>query len=59
LSETAKWNGWNVSFSREKIFSVSGRNGIDIRMKNGEQLFIGSKNVEGLRDAVAKVYAGS
>lgn len=56
MSETAQWNGWNVSFSREKMFSVSGRNGMSIKTKSGEKYFIGSKNIEGLREAVNKVY---
>lgn len=56
LSEVAQWNGWNVNFSQEKVFSVNGRNGISIYTKSGESYFVGSKDIEGLRKAVDKVF---
>ena len=55
-SSVAQWNGWNVNFSNEKIFSVNGKNGIRLYTKSGEQYFIGSKDTQGLKKAVDKVF---
>lgn len=44
----AQWLGSNIRFSRESWFSLSGRNGLSIEMKDGKRYFIGCKNVDNL-----------
>lgn len=47
--------GWGVDFStREPRYSVSGRNGLELFLKNGDRLFIGSKNPKRLRKVLKK-----
>ncbi len=48
-------NGSNLSFAtQEKMFSVCGRKGLDIRLKNGDRVFLGSKNAKELQSAITK-----
>lgn len=55
LSEAAQWNGWNIHYGNEKVFTVNGKSGIHISTKTGEQYFIGSSDVDSLAKAVEKL----
>lgn len=46
----AQWHGSNIHFCRENWFSLSGRNGLSLLTRDGEQYFIGCRDVEGLAD---------
>ena len=48
----AQWQGGNISFGKETTFSLSGRNGMSIKTKDGHQYFIGSKNLTELEIAI-------
>ena len=50
--EAAKWSGGNISSLAEKRYSLTGRNGLAIKTKEGEHYFIGCKNIEALRRAL-------
>lgn len=55
----AELSGWAVRLGTwERMFSVSGRTGLSLSLKNGEQLFIGTKHPEELKDALARLGAG-
>ncbi len=54
-NETARTSGWDVNLNREKRFSLTGRSGLHLRTKNGENVIIGAKNLTGLKQAVAQV----
>lgn len=54
-SPSAQLSGGNMSFSREKRFSITGRNGLAIRTKSGDQYFIGCKNVDQLEKIVDRL----
>ncbi len=46
----AEYSGWAISYGvGTKQFSVSGKNGIEIELKNGNVIFLGSKNPEELK----------
>ena len=47
-------SGWNVQFSNEKNYSLSGRNGLNLTLKNGEQVFLGAKNLDKLQQVIRK-----
>ncbi len=51
-SEAAQWSGRNITFHREKRFSLTGRNGLAIKTRNGECYFIGCKNIAKLRQTL-------
>ncbi len=53
--EAAQWCGGNITFNHEKRVSLTGRNGLAIKTKEGENLFIGVKQVAGLRKSLNKV----
>ena len=50
----AQWHGGNISFNREKRYSFTGRNGVHLTTKNGEEYFIGSKKPDALKEAIQK-----
>ncbi len=54
-SEAAQWSGGNITFNDEKKYSMTGRNGLAFKTKNGEYYFIGCKDVEALRSALAQI----
>lgn len=54
-SEAALWSGWNISFNHERRYSLSGRNGLAIKTKDGARYFIGCKNLAGLQRALSKI----
>lgn len=45
----AQWHGGNISFGRESVISLTGRNGLSIETKKGKRIFIGCKEVDDLR----------
>lgn len=48
----SQWQGGNISFGKESMYSLSGRNGMSITTKDGQQYFIGSKNLTELEHAI-------
>lgn len=54
--EAAQWCGGNITFNHEKRVSLNGRNGLEIHTKEGENLFIGVKKVEGLRKSLDGIH---
>ncbi len=48
-SEAAQWSGGNIAFNHEKRYSLTGRNGLAIKTKQGERFFIGCSDVSELR----------
>ncbi|MCO6487792.1 MAG: hypothetical protein J5I98_05200 [Phaeodactylibacter sp.] len=55
----AELSGWAVRLGTwERMFSVSGRTGLSLSLKNGQQLFIGTKHPGELKDALARLGAG-
>ncbi len=50
----AQWHGGNITFNYEKRFSVSGRNGLLVTTKDGQQYFLGSRRLYALKNAVEK-----
>ena len=53
----ARTSGWNVNYDHEKRFSLSGRRGVHLKTKDGENVFIGAKNLNGLKQAISQVYS--
>lgn len=51
----AQWHGGNITFNHEKRFSLTGRNGIHLVTKDGEEYFLGSRKLSELRKAIEKV----
>lgn len=47
-SPAAQWSGANISFGPERRVTLSGRNGLALMTKSGDQYFIGCRNVEKL-----------
>lgn len=54
-SPTAAWSGWKVSFNHEKSYSLSGRTGLHLKTKQGEDIIIGVKKCDELKKAVRQV----
>ncbi len=55
-SAAAQWHGGNISFGRQKIFSLSGRNGLHLVKKDGTEYFIGSRRLVELDEAVTSAF---
>jgi len=53
----AQWHGGNIQFNHESWYSLTGRNGLSIKTKDGRCLFIGCKNVEKLKQFFAKTFS--
>jgi|GEM_PF-666458 len=51
----AQWSGGNITYNHEKRISLTGRNGLALRTKKGENYFIGCKNIEELKKALEKI----
>jgi len=52
----AAYSGWNVRYNTdEEFYSVCGRTGIQLKLKNGKKFFIGCKRPEKLREIMTKV----
>jgi hypothetical protein len=52
---TAELSGWNVNFtSMQPNYSVNGRKGLSVELKNGDTFFIGSKDPDALKTAIQK-----
>ncbi len=50
----AQWHGGNISFNHEKRYTLSGRNGVLLMTKDGNEYFIGSRKLDKLKRAVEK-----
>lgn len=50
----AQWTGGNISFENERVLSVNGRNGLAIETHDGQRFFVGSSDVEALKQAVQR-----
>lgn len=55
VSAWAQWHGANISFGSEQYYSFTGRNGILINTKDGEQYFIGSRRLDEFSAALKEV----
>ncbi len=56
VSPDAAIAGWTVGFGPEKRFSVTGRrSGLKLDLRNGEQIFLGTRHPEQLKDALRKL----
>jgi hypothetical protein len=53
----AQWHGGNIRFNRESWYSLTGRNGLSIRTKDGRCLFIGCKNIDKLKQHFTKLFS--
>jgi hypothetical protein len=53
----AQWHGGNIRFDRESWYSLTGRNGLSIKTKDGRSLFIGCRNVDKLKQYFAKTFS--
>lgn len=54
-----EYGGWGIRFSikgRGMAYNVSGNRGVDIKLKNGKRLLIGSQKPEELAAAIESVY---
>lgn len=58
-STFAQWHGGNISFGRQKIFSLSGRNGLHLVKKDGTEYFIGSRKLVELEEAVGFAFTAA
>ena len=55
---SAELSGWAVRLGTwERMFSVSGRTGLSLSLKNGQQLFIGTQHPEELKAALDRIKA--
>ncbi|MEZ4886317.1 MAG: hypothetical protein R3E32_16395 [Chitinophagales bacterium] len=53
----AKLSGWDVQFNTmEHVYSLSGRTGLELILKDGQHIFIGTKKPIVLKDALDKVF---
>ncbi|MFK7908050.1 MAG: hypothetical protein AB8B69_23165 [Chitinophagales bacterium] len=53
----AKMSGWDVHFNtREEIYSLSGRTGLELTLKDGQHIFIGSQKPAVLKNALDKLF---
>ena len=51
-STTTSLNGWNVRFADDRYYTVCGNRGLEINLKNGDRIFLGSKNTEELENSL-------
>ena len=54
-NESSRTSGWDVNFDHEKRFSLIGRRGLRLTTKDGDNVFIGARNLDGLKQAVGQV----
>ncbi len=53
----AKLSGWDVQFNTmEEVYSLSGRTGLELILKDGKHIFIGTKKPIVLKNALDKVF---
>lgn len=48
-----QWHGGNLTYGAESHYSLSGRNGLSVKTRDGRKYFIGCRDVEGLKDALS------
>ena len=51
---SAEWSGWNVHFGGQD-FSVGRRQGLQITLKSGETIFLGSRKLNQLKEIMEKM----
>ncbi len=51
---SCRTSGWDINFDHEKRFSLSGRSGVHLRTKQGENVLIGAKDMRGLKQAIGQ-----
>lgn len=49
-------SGWNISFNHEKKFTLSGRTGLHLKTKGGEEIIIGARKCNELERAVRRYF---
>ncbi len=49
-------SGWDINFDHEKRYSLTGRSGIHLRTRQGENIVIGAKDINGLKQAIGQVF---
>ncbi len=49
-------NGYNIHFGSENFYSLCGRNGLLLTLKDGERVFVGCKNTEELKEVLKQVW---
>lgn len=54
-SKADQWSGGNITFNHEKMISMTGRNGLAIKTKEGESYFIGFKNLSKLKQVMSHI----
>ena len=55
-NSAAQWSGYNVSFRHEDVYSLCGRNGLQLTTSDGEKIFIGSKKVNEISQVIDQVF---
>jgi len=55
----SQWHGSNIRFLGERFFSVTGRNGLEIETKQGQNIFLGFAHVDALRAVLDKIFSGN
>lgn len=51
----AELSGWGVSFFKEHVFSVSGKTGLSLTLKDGRRIFIGTSDIEELKSTLQAI----
>ncbi|MCB0705333.1 MAG: hypothetical protein KDC34_08490 [Saprospiraceae bacterium] len=51
-----QYQGGNITFNHEKRFSANGRNGLQIRTKDGDVYFLGSNRLQELKKTIEQVF---
>ncbi len=54
-SKAEQWSGGNITFKQEKRISLTGRNGLALKTKEGAYYLIGCHEIEKLRAALDKL----
>ncbi len=57
--ELAQWNGDNISYGYGQRYTLSGRNGVELKTKAGRTYFIGSIRLNDLEHAVKSIFQAS
>lgn len=54
-SEAAQWSGGNITLRQEKRISLTGRNGLALKTKQGAYFLIGCQDIDKLKHALEKL----
>ena len=55
-SPGAQWSGGNITFNREKKYSLCGRTGVHLTTKDGEEILIGARRFGEFREALGNLF---